>query len=165
MKPFRVGIIDGGIDSAAEIISPVVYRKSFAGKVSGYHGTMVAKIIGENPKIHLYDIQILQDGKGSLTSLKRALHLAIDLNLDLINLSLSGPSDVKELVSRILNPRKIIVISCFNKLPPILLRYAESNLPSSITFKGRSWQVTGESFLVANVSRVLCLFKVNNTGY
>lgn len=95
----KVGVIDTGVDLHPDIAHRIKYRKSFAGNVVDGHGTHVVGticgyrsetqgIVGIARGVDIYDIQVMGDGSGSVDDVIKGIELAVELELDIINLSL-----------------------------------------------------------------------------
>lgn len=104
----NVAVLDSGIDSNhPDLHGKVVYRKTYYGAPKDGHGTHVAGTIagepnkskgmgihGMAPKVSLYDIQVLDEGNGSEAVFVKGFKLAVDLNVDVINMSLGSDKKI-----------------------------------------------------------------------
>ncbi|MGZ3690399.1 MAG: S8 family serine peptidase [Pseudobdellovibrio sp.] len=118
----KVGVIDTGVDSTNPDLAPVLARdasnniiganttddpsQGFASD-SGYHGTHVAGLIGAQynnsigvsgvygRNVAIYPLRVSNDGDSmTVAALAAALQKALDLKLDIVNMSLSADTDI-----------------------------------------------------------------------
>lgn len=99
------------------------------------HGTAVASIIAKNSDAYIMPIKIANsDGKGTVLSLYLAIQVAIENNVDIINLSMTTSSS--ELLSSIIEEADKagikVVVSAGNESANVE-NYAPANIDSVIT--------------------------------
>ncbi|HYP34676.1 MAG TPA: S8 family serine peptidase [Burkholderiaceae bacterium] len=199
----RVAIIDSGIDdSHPDLAQAVLARANFVdgrGWAAEAHGTAVAGlvaaradngigIVGIAPDAQLYALRACWEASATQTlcnslSLARALSFAIERRAEVINLSLSGPTDLLlgRLIDVALAQRQQVVAAVdaraagggFPAGHPgvIAVADAQAELPSGIagawaapardlpaTAPGGGWRmVTGSSFAAGEVSGLLAV--------
>lgn len=129
-QPIRVGILDSGFTPAAGDNIPFckdghrefVRSGNMRDSVAGLHGTLIAHIVAEEAVYKSgYCIVVLkavsQARGGNLGDYLQALEYATTLNLDILNISLTGSnSDLEEtiLIKKLLNSGVQIVTSAGN---------------------------------------------------
>lgn len=137
MKRIKVAVLDSGIDTTHKFfkgksIKTLSVIKGDFGKDKTNHGTPVSYIIFKKaPNIDLVSIKVLgANGQGSCKNVVRGIKKAIDLDCDVINLSLGTTFNYK--------PLEKIVKECYEKNIIVVCASGNSgNDTSSVDYPGK----------------------------
>ena len=138
----KIAVIDSGIDKSNPLFDERIIDLGFNFSTSGDgiqddngHGTAVASIIAKNSDAYIMPIKIANsDGKGTVLSLYLAIQVAIENNVDIINLSMTTSSS--ELLSSIIEEADkagIKVVASAGNESANVENYAPANIDSVIT--------------------------------
>jgi hypothetical protein len=209
-RGITVAVIDSRVETShPDLAGQFSFSQDFVGgpsRAAEQHGTGVAGVIaakannglgiaGVAPQVRLMALRACwEGGSGSAPtlcntlSLAKALHFAIDHNANIINMSLSGPSDL--LLGKLLDvaaARRIAVVAAYDAdagnggfpaSKPGVIAVADESLrsrPATVygapgqdipTTKpgGRWYVVNGSSYAVAHVSGLLALVRERRRG-
>lgn len=119
-KEIKIAVLDSGINSKNEniVFKYNVLNESFNTNDKFNHGTMVYNIINENmlkkQKFNIYDIQVLNaKGQGEIEDIYMGIKKAIDMKVDIINMSFGFNKDHKKIhgIIKKAHEKGIILIS------------------------------------------------------
>lgn len=126
MRKIRIAVLDTGFDFYRQLRNPIAYSACFLDKAQPFdqhgHGSCIITLldsIGTN--LEFYNMTVLNQKKiGKLSFLKNALRTAIELDVDIINLSLGIENSVtdSELESflKTCDEKKIILVTTSSNL-------------------------------------------------
>lgn len=120
MKKIKIAVIDSGFDFFSKLNNDIVISKNFTDEEfmidKNGHGSCIIKLINHFCNdIDIYNFKVLKlNNKGSLSWLKMALKMALECNIDIINLSLGfnlfiEDRELNELIDKCIQQNIIIV--------------------------------------------------------
>lgn len=192
VRKVKIAIIDSGVDSSHRFLNEKISwgctiqpdLEVIEGKytdIEGHGTNVVSVIVKENQNIEIYPIRIFDSsGQTSLLVLEKALMIARDLGVDIVNLSLSiidkfKSSDLEKICQKLSSEEKIIISSQSNSNQKSYPAYFKSCIGvrghilernSSYWFnqyKGVQVVVDSEPFFHATLDGNYCMFGKSNS--